>query len=103
MAKSQRKNIKDNSKFHPFFLNFSVVQKSIYVPKNNLVCASKAGIDPKQIRVTGSRTHWRKIENFFNLLIFLGAFGKIRRLKIAQTIIPRVEIAIKFLVIFGKL
>ena len=66
-----------------------------------------AGREPNKIKVIGNKNHCKKIVDFlYNFkysFIFLGTGGRSAVLKIAEIIIPAIEIVIIFEVKIGKL
>ena len=90
-----------------YFLTFSVTQKPRYLPSIRRIWASKAGNEPNKIKVTGSKSHCKNTVDFLYHLIChfisFGIGGKSIVLKIAETIIPTIEIVIILPVKIGRL
>src|SRR3989344_9461636 len=86
-----------------YFLTFSVAQKPIYLPSMSRIWASRAGNEPKTIKITGRKIRWKNTATFFHLLTVLGTGGSNIMLKMADIIIPSKEMVIMRLVRMGKL
>lgn len=89
--------------YYIIFLAFSVGLNSIYLASIILVCASRAGVEPK-IKITkGTMPHSKTIKILLNPLTPLGLGGKIVLLKIIQVkLVKRVNLKSRP-VILGKL
>lgn len=82
---------------------FGVDQKPIYLPNNNLVCASKPGIAPKKIILNGRTNHCKIMEKRLPQPYPSGCLGKSRVEIIADNTKPSIAIVIKVLETTGKL